>query len=59
MVGHQLSPSHIVIQICHYNANQEMPCYSPLRSTTRHSLVGIIMGYLDGYMAGRLYVGLP
>ena len=35
------------------------PCQHPLRSITRRSLFGIIMGYLDDYMAGRLYGGPP
>ena len=43
------SPSHIVIQISHNNANQRTHVILPTTRIMR-SLVSIIMGYMDDYM---------
>ena len=43
-----------------YNhANLLLHCYPLLGSVRRRSLVSIVLGYLDDYMAERLYGGLP
>ena len=58
MVGHHIVSQPYSHSDFHNNANQLTHC-SCFWEYNMRSLVSIIMGYLDVYMAGRLYGGLP